>query len=1157
MVHSADNKSADTANFIKTDADLSHQFEIFCNLEFNDTQHDNKAAMSLNDRKALKIMDETVQLKQNHYELALPWKNFPPYLEDNKPMAEHRLSLLKRRLHRDPSTLSKYKRFIDDLALKGYARQIPDEEVADNNTSKWYLPHHPVYHPQKPDKVRVVFDCSAKWRGSSLNDQLLQGPDLTNSLVGVLTRFRQEPIAIIADVEAMFHQVRVRQNDCSYLRFLWWPDGNLESPPREYQMLVHLFGATSSPSCANYALRKTALDNESDFDPTTIETVLSNFYVDDCLKSVPEKEDAIQLASQLQELLARGGFHLTKWLSNDKDVLQSIPESERATTVKNIDFDSSLIQRALGIQWNVQEDKFNFTISIKEKPATRRGILSVVSSVYDPLGFVSPCILPAKYILQELCRKKLEWDDPIPEREKKEWESWLKDLPKLEQFFITRCLKPPGFANVKSYELHHFSDASERGYGAVSYLRLISYDEKVHCTLVMSKSRLAPIKMVTIPRLELSAAVLATRLDRMIRQEIQFPINGSTFWTDSTCVLRYIRNKDKRYQVFVANRVTKILELSDENQWQYVNTASNPADDASRGMTIDTLLDNHRWIHGPDFLMQSKKEWPKQPNDLGTDSDNDPEVKKSSTVFSTDTQQDIVSYIIERFSSLHNLKKTIAWILRYKAKLILYVNKRKKGEQSEFESISNICPLSPAELGIAEISVIKHMQSQAFPTELLQLKETDRQAPKGIQHKLTKSSSIYKLDPILNEGLIRVGGRLSKAPIENEARHPIILPKKHHFVNLIVRHYHEIAGHSGSEYTLSLIRQRFWLINARATVRKILNECISCRKRQAPVSKQKMASLPEDRVTPAKAPFTYVGIDCFGPFEVKRGRARVKRYGVLFTCLTLRAIHIEVANSLDTDSFINALRRFIARRGQPEEIRSDNGGNFVKGERELREAIDGWNQSKIHDCLLQRNIKWKYNPPASSHHGGVWERCIRTVRKVMKALMKEQLMDDEGLNTLMCEVESIVNGRPITKSSDDPRDLDPLTPNHLLCLQTGNAVPPGRFDKDDSYSRRRWRQIQYLADVFWRRWTREYLPSLQERQKWNVTQRNFEVNDIVLILDENTPRSSWPLGRIEEVYINREDNLVRSVKLRTKSSTLLRPVTKLVLLEAAHHADQE
>jgi transposase InsO family protein len=317
------------------------------------------------------------------------------------------------------------------------------------------------------------------------------------------------------------------------------------------------------------------------------------------------------------------------------------------------------------------------------------------------------------------------------------------------------------------------------------------------------------------------------------------------------------------------------------------------------------------------------------------------------------------------------------------------------------------------------------------------------------------------------------------------------------------------------------------------------------------VQQQKMSNLPVDRVTPSQPPFTCVGVDCFGPFVVRRGRSNVKRYGVLFTCLAIRAVHVEFAHSLDTESFINALRRFIARRGEPKEIRSDNGGNFVGGEKELRQAIGGWNQHQVHEFLLQKGIKWTFNPPASSHFGGVWERCIRTVRKVLTALLREQLLDDEGLATLMCEVESIINGRPITKLSDDPRDLSPLTPNHLLLLRSGPVVPPGRFAKSDQYGQRRWRQVQYLADIFWRRWVREYLPMLQERQVWNKTCQNVAVDDVVLVADERTPRGSWPLGRVLEVYSNRKDGFVRSVKVKTSTTALVRPITKIVLLEAA------
>ena len=305
--------------------ELSEQFRNYCNMEFSDSVYGGKSSMSQEDKRALDIMNETAKLENGHYEIALPWKINPPCLDNNKIVAQHRLSLLKKRLLKDQDLFTKYKSCIDDLLQKGYAKKAPESDIPGKT---WYLPHHAVFHPAKPGKVRVVFDCSAKYRGSSLNDHLLQGPDFTNSLVGVLTRFRQETVALMSDVEAMFHQVRVKPDDCSALRFLWWPNGNLSSEPEEFMMTVHLFGGVSSPSCANFALRKTADDNKANFHPQIVRTVDRNFYVDDCLKSVKSEHDAIYLVKNLTELLKKGGFRLTKWLSNSRGVVESIPESE-------------------------------------------------------------------------------------------------------------------------------------------------------------------------------------------------------------------------------------------------------------------------------------------------------------------------------------------------------------------------------------------------------------------------------------------------------------------------------------------------------------------------------------------------------------------------------------------------------------------------------------------------------------------------------------------------------------------------------------------------------------------------------------------------------------------------------------------------------------
>jgi hypothetical protein len=370
----------------------------------------------------------------------------------------------------------------------------------------------------------------------------------------------------MADIESMFHQVNVHHEDCNALRFLWWPENDLNSEPKEFQMLVHLFGATSSPSCANFALLKTADNNSEHFDEKVTDTVRRNFYVDDCLKFVGDDSQATVLAS---ELLAKGGFRLTKWMSNSSKVVASLPESERAASVNDLCFDKPSIEQALGVHWDIGRDEFGFRIKVKDNPPPEEESFQLsVYQVYDPLGFVCPFMLPTKIIMQDLCRKNLGWDDPILYKHLLRWKNW-QEVPKIEQLRVPRCFKPPEFGEIASSQLHHFSDTLQRGYGAVSYLRLTNQNAQIHCSFVMGKARLALLKETTIPRLELSTAVVATRLDKMIRAEIDIPIDTSLFWTESTCVIGYIANKDKRFQMFVANRVASIREVISPSQWRY------------------------------------------------------------------------------------------------------------------------------------------------------------------------------------------------------------------------------------------------------------------------------------------------------------------------------------------------------------------------------------------------------------------------------------------------------------------------------------------------------------------------------------------------------------------------------------------------------------
>ena len=1126
-----------SVNFIRCDDTLlNKQVEQFWNTEFSDISEDSKA-MSMEDKRSMEIMESTITHVDDHYQVSLPWRAHPApaTLDNNRVLAEARVQSLKRRLLRDKCLKNNYFDIIDDYVKNGYACKITELSSKMENcaTPVWYLPHHPVIQQQKGN-VRIVFDCAAKFHGKSLNSELMQGPDLSNSLVGVLLNFRKDQIALVSDIKSMFNQVRVSEGDCNALRFLFWEDRDM-TVPTEMMMKTQLFGATSSPSICCFALRHTANQNRHAFSEETVKTVYNSFYIDDLLTSVKDVSTAIMLSKELTALLRRGGFKLTKWISNNKEVMESISAKERAPSIVSLDLqvDELPMERALGIQWDVDRDQFRFlTLKITSKPATRRGILSTLSSLFDPLGFLAPVILTAKLILQKLCELRLGWDEVIDKESALKFDKWKERLSSLSTVSIDRCYTPKILGHLNDAELHIFCDASGTAFGAVAYLRVQDQSGNVHCSFVLGKSRLAPLKTVTIPRLELSAAVVGVNLCVCIQKQLTgVNISHVRFWTDSVAVLWYIYHEEKRFKTFVANRVAKIRLHSNPTDWHHVSTKNNPADVASRGLHPNDTQGISRWIQGPEFL-----------RDVGFSMTTSQPIRdfddaEERTVSMTTTQLDNsepLSKLLSYYSSWYKLRICVAWLLRFKHFLVDRHLKKPR------EASLQVNAISVKEIQHATIAIIQLVQSTTYSTELKDL---------SAGRVVTKSSSLRKLSPIIDNGLILVGGRLNRAPVHFEARHPILLPDKHHVTNIIIQECHLKNGHIGVNGTLSMLRSTYWIVHGRSSVRRVISKCFECKRYTAKHAEQIMAELPEQRLTPDKPVFYNTAVDYFGPLIIKQKRSHVKRYGCLMTCMATRAVHLEIAHTLDTDSFLMALHRFFSRRGRPGAIFSDNGSNFVAGCKELKEQLSTWNQDKICDDMRQKEIEWHFNPPYAAHMGGVWERLVKSTKLILKQLVKEQLLDDESLRTLFAETERIINSRPLTQISTDVKDdMSVLTPNDLLLLRANDSFPSGAFKSTDNYVKRKWHQSQYLSNIFWRRWIREYIPSLQERTKWLSPRRNIEVNDIVLLVDEKVPRGKWPLARVTEAKPDRHGH-VRTIKVLCNGRDKCRPITKVVLLE--------
>jgi hypothetical protein len=467
-------------------------------------------AMSREDEEAAAVLDGQTKNIGNRYEVPMLWASPDVTLPNNYSMALRRFNSTKKRLRANPALYQGFKSQIDAYlaADPPFARKMSPHEARKSSARTWHLPVHPVLNPNKPGKTRLVNDAAAEFKGKSLNNSLVTGPDLLNSLVGVLLRFRTGRVAIAADIEGMYHQVRVSSEDADSLRFLWQDDIASDEPPDTYQMLVHIFGAKDSSTCCSYALKKTARDNWLRFDPLTLETVLRCFYVDDLLKSLFDEETAALVAKQLIDLLRTGGFRLCKFVSNCPSVLKELPESEVAPSAVvelNDGASGAPLQRALGISWDTREDVFTFSSSIKDAPMTKRGILRVTSSLFDPTGFLTPFILKAKILLQELWRTQLDWDEVVDDNQQKHWKKWLEGATEVCHVRLSRWYLKEDVP-IAGIQLHIFCDASELAYGCVGYLRYGFKESGFATAFVMSKSRLAPIKSVTLPRLELNAA---------------------------------------------------------------------------------------------------------------------------------------------------------------------------------------------------------------------------------------------------------------------------------------------------------------------------------------------------------------------------------------------------------------------------------------------------------------------------------------------------------------------------------------------------------------------------------------------------------------------------------------------------------------------------
>lgn len=1056
------------------------------------------------------------------YVVELPFNtpnNVPPLFSDTKFQAYKRFNYMEKRLNANADLKAQYDAFMHEYLRLGHMHKVPSASTA---IAAFYLPHHAIIKPGSlTTKLRVVFDASARdTNGMSLNESLCVGPTIQQDILSIMLRWRRHKIALTGDLEKMYRQIEVNPIHQPFQRILWRDE--LDNVA-EFELSTVTYGTACAPYLAIRTVQQLAQDERDNF-PNACDKIITDMYVDDFISGCSTVIDAQKLQRDLVHVFKRGGFNLRKWASNSTEVLDNIPVDSREKSAC-LDVCRDDVIKTLGLFWRTTDDVFKFMVTLADVSPiyTKRGLLSDISKIFDPVDYLAPVIIVAKILFQSLWLTGISWDDALPENIKRQWSTLRSQLYAVEAIEIPRWI---GTAPENTrMEFHGFCDASIKAYAAVVYCR-IEMNGVYHVNLLTSKTRVAPIKKITLPNLELcGAALLATLLSKV---QASMQLDATIYaWTDSTIVLDWLRSNTHK-QTFVANRISQILNHLKPHEWRHVRSKDNPADVASRGICPTLLQQHDLWWRGPHWLQQSEDHWP---HFVKKEEHRDPEdADNIETQVFVAVLDEYLSSVIEKFSSFSDLLRVITCCRRF----------------------ARLCCKKPA---INHTTVNEYRESLHILLNYVQLMYYSSEI-KLLQHSSPlHNSKIAALYPFIDKNnLLRVGGRLRNANIDDDQKHPILLPKEHHLTRILVQKIHVDTLHGGMKMTLAKLRQRYWVPNSRTLIRMVIHNCTVCVRQAALCRQQLMAALPAVRVTPAKV-FSHTGIDYAGPFNLRlskcRGRGTYKGYVAVFVCMATKAIHLELASDLSSSTFIAAFKRFVARRGPCSDVYSDNGTNFVGANKELRASFDAqlkeMEKASVSTLALQ-GTEWHFIPGHAPHFGGLWEAAVKSFKHHLRRIVDQSVLTYEEFYTLLAEIEANLNSRPLCQLSSDPNDLDALTPGHFIMGCPPNAVPEPSLLSVNDNRLSRWKLLVKMNQDFWATWSSDYLNELQQRpKKWRSQRENLSEGDIVIVKDDLLPPAQWRLARIVQTHPG-ADGLVRVATIQHKTGITKRPVNKLIKL---------
>ncbi|XP_060802442.1 uncharacterized protein LOC132902227 [Amyelois transitella] len=1070
--------------------------------------------LSRTDEECEQIYSSTVSRNSSgRYCTVLPFAKDPSSLGNSYTVAHRRLLALERRLS-DTDLRVSYNAAIMDYINNKYLDPVLPSDESDGG---YIIPHHPVVRLDKQTtKVRVVLDASAQCHnGVSLNDILHTGPNLQADLFLLLLNFRLFPVALTADIRQMYLQILVTEEHQKYQKILFRFDPS--EPIRMFKFNRVTFGLRSSPFVAMRTVRQLCNDERSNF-PVAAAIAEKELYMDDLASSILNESDAVEASTQLIKMFKSGGFDLVKWSSNSKMVLDNIPLPLRLS--QQVEFDKSASLKILGLEWQPESDTFVFKINNDDRSCTKRSILSSIARLWDVLGFAAPVIVYAKLLIKELWLQKVGWDEAPPTNISAMFIKFREQLPLLANLKIPRHL---AVAQGSRVNIVAFADASMKAYGCVVFLHVTDPTGNICVRLVCAKSKVAPVKVVSLARLELCAAVIMSKLTKLVYDtySARTPIDNVYAFSDSKIALSWIHSSPHRWNIFVSNRVAKCHENLEPKNFFHVAGVQNPADCLSRGLLPEQLLTHKLWWNGPEWLITPVLQWPIE--SFQPEKCEDLPEFNSKTLVATASRGIELSPLCSlscKVSSWNKLLRIIVYILRF----VRLLPRSKRLETSHIITAENYLLRS---VQIAHFThVIKDLKKGNIP-----------------------SAPLNKLDLFISEDkLIRIGGRLANSNLPFEAKHPILLPKHDNVTYLIIDYFHRVHCHTGAALLSSLIRQKYWIISSRSVIRQRVHNCNFCFKNSPSHPTPKMANLPAFRVQETEA-FVHTGVDYAGPINIticrRRGQRSQKAYICLFICLVTKAVHIELASDLSSITFLSAFKRFISRRGPVSHLYSDNGTNFVGAKSHLNELYNFLLSSDYNDLLsselVNRRIEWHMSPPRAPHFGGIWESNIKSLKTHLYRIIGNQLLTYEELLTVLTQIETIMNSRPLCVLQEEPH-LESLTPAHFIMASPLQYLPLTPVSSTPLVTRKS--LLDQMIRSYWKRWHLEYLNNLQVRQKWLKDVTNVKIGTVVLIHEDNVPPLRWPLGIIEKTYPG-ADGTVRVALVKTQNGFLKRPIVKL------------